>query len=96
MNLQIRVVTHAIPKTIGIAVAAMVVLTIKQFVFITNGLFQRYPSTTMCAVDVSDILSAHPVVSLLRGAAWAGVSGLFPKTGSCNLQFEGREAAVKL
>jgi hypothetical protein len=38
MNFHIGVVTHTIPDSLGIAVPAMVVLTVNQSVLVDNGL----------------------------------------------------------
>ena len=48
MNLHVRIMTHAIPYAFGIALTAMVVLTIKQSVFVTNGLIQTESYVTVC------------------------------------------------
>gem|GEM_PF-3385540 len=52
MNLHVRVVTHTIPYAFWIALTAMVVLTVKQSVFVTNSLFQRQPSITVCTCNI--------------------------------------------
>ncbi len=37
MHVHIHVMTHAIPNTLGIAVSAVVVLTVNKVVFVVNG-----------------------------------------------------------
>jgi hypothetical protein len=59
MNLEICVMTHAIPNAIRIAIPAMVVLAVKQSVFVRNGLLQTYPSITMSTLDVLTIVLGH-------------------------------------
>ena len=59
MNLHIRVMTHAIPDPIGIAVPAMEVLAVEQSVLVMNGLIQEYPGITVRTVDISNLLFFH-------------------------------------
>jgi len=59
MNLHVRVVAHAIPNAFGIALTAMVVLTVKQSVFVTNGLLQRQPTITVCTCNILNSFSFY-------------------------------------
>jgi hypothetical protein len=61
MNLEIRVMTHAIPDPLGIAIPAMVVLTVNQSVLVTNGLFQTQPGVTVRTSDITNIFFFHDV-----------------------------------
>lgn len=40
MNFEICIMTHAIPNTIGIAIPAVVMFTVKQSVLVTKGVLQ--------------------------------------------------------
>lgn len=62
MNFKICVVTHAIPNTIGIAIPAVVMLTVKQSVLVSNGLLQTYPSITMGTIDIFPIVFLHDLL----------------------------------
>jgi hypothetical protein len=59
MNLHIRVMTHAIPDSIGIALPAMEVLAVEKPVLVIDGLFKTYPGITVRTVDVSNLLFFH-------------------------------------
>lgn len=59
MNLKVRVMTHTIPDAFGIAGWAMVVLTVKQSMLVTDGLLQRYPSITVCTCDILNTIFFH-------------------------------------
>jgi len=62
MNLKICVVTHAIPNTIGIAIPAVVMLTVKQSVLVLNGLLQTHSSITVCTINILTIVFLHDVL----------------------------------
>ena len=62
MNFEICIMTHAIPNTIGIAIPAVVMLTVKQSVLVSNGLLQTYPSITMCTIDIFPIVFLHDLL----------------------------------
>ena len=62
MNFKICVVTHAIPNAIGIALPAVVMLTVKQSVLVMNGLLQTYPSITMCTIHILTIVFLHDLL----------------------------------
>jgi len=59
MNFHIRVMTHTIPDALGIAVPAMVVLTVKQPVLVTNCLLPTHPSLTVCTCHILNVLFFH-------------------------------------
>ena len=59
MNLHVRVMTHTIPDASGIALTAMVVLTVKQSVFVTNSLLQGQPGITVCTCDILNSFFFH-------------------------------------
>ncbi len=40
MNFEICIMTHAIPNSIGIAIATVVMFTVKQSVLVTKGFLQ--------------------------------------------------------
>lgn len=56
MDLEVRVMTHAIPHPLGITLPAMVVLPVKQPVLIMNGFVQTHTNITVCTVHISNIL----------------------------------------
>ena len=64
MSLHVRVVTHTIPNAFGIALTAMVVLTVKQSVFVANSLLQRQPSITVCTCNILNSFFFHPGFSI--------------------------------
>jgi|GEM_PF-5313501 hypothetical protein len=59
MNFHVRVVTYTIPDTFGIALTAMVVLTVEQSVFVTDSLLQRQPSITVCTCNILNSFFFH-------------------------------------
>ena len=59
MNLHVRVVTYTIPDAFGIALTAMVVLTVEQPVFVTNSLLQRQPDITVCTCNILNSFFFH-------------------------------------
>jgi len=61
MQVSIKIMTHTIPDSLGIAFPAMVVLTVKQSVFVVNSLLHEQPSIAVCAVNVANIFLGHDV-----------------------------------
>jgi hypothetical protein len=59
MNVHVRVVTHTIPNAFGIALTAMVVLTVKQPVFVVNSLLQGQPGITVCTCNILNSFFFH-------------------------------------
>ena len=56
MDLKVRVVTHAVPNTLGITLPAIVVLPVKQSVLVLNGFIQTHTSITMRTVHITNLL----------------------------------------
>ena len=67
VHVHIHMVTHAIPNTFGIAVPAVVVLTVNQCVLVVDRFLQAYPDATVRTVDMSRLLFLHDFQNLRIG-----------------------------
>ncbi len=59
MNLHVGVVAHTIPYPTGIAIPAVVVLAIKQSVFVAYCLLDRHAGITMSTGNIFDFFFFH-------------------------------------
>jgi hypothetical protein len=62
MNFHVRVMTHAIPDSIGVAIPAMEVFAVKQPVLVADGFLQAHPGFTVGTDYISNTLVFHELV----------------------------------